>query len=63
MKKKGRDRHQAGSGKVLIEASGVAEYLSIIGATKLDPVKYEIFEQAEQTDVSRLLKIENAKLR
>ena len=63
VKKDGQDRHRAGSGKILIEASAVPEYLTITGATKLDSTNYKIYKQAEPVDVSRLHEIENAKRR
>lgn len=36
VKKNGEDRHWAGSGKVLVEAAALADYLKAIGAKTLD---------------------------
>ena len=62
IKKNGQDRHWAGSGKIRIEASAVAEYLTIIGAKTLPVSKYEVFEQALPTDVAKFHTMENEKL-
>jgi hypothetical protein len=42
VKKDGNDRHWAGSGKVLVEAAAVAEYLETIGARALDKSLCEV---------------------
>jgi hypothetical protein len=60
VKKNGEDRHWAGSGKVLIEATAVAEYLKIIGAKALDKSRCEITESIVQTDIERLSKLANS---
>jgi hypothetical protein len=36
VKKKGQDRHWAGSGKVMIDETCIEEYLGIVGKEKLD---------------------------
>ena len=41
VKKNGQDRHWAGSGKALIEAAAVSDYLDIIRAKKLDTSRCE----------------------
>ena len=59
----GRDSNQrelyVGSGKILIEAAAVAEYLTIIGAAQLPASKYEVFEHALPTDVAKFHSMEN----
>jgi len=62
VKKNGQDRHWAGSGKIRIEAAAVAEYLTIIDATKLSASKYEVFEQPLPTDIVKFHSMENEKL-
>src|SRR5689334_17901496 len=42
VKKNGQDRHWAGSGKVLIEAAAVSEYLQAINSKSLDTSRLEI---------------------
>ena len=42
VKKNGQDRHWAGSGKVLVEAAAVAEYLQTVGAESLDRTRCEV---------------------
>src|SRR3954462_9343925 len=42
VKKNGEDRHWAGSGRVLVEAAAVADYLKTIGASTLDQSLCEV---------------------
>ncbi len=60
-KKNGQDRHWAGSGKVLIEAAAVAEYLRTIKATSLDTARCEVTNSIRQTDIERLSRLANAR--
>lgn len=62
VKKDGQDRHRAGSGKITIEASAVAEYLDTIGAKDLDLSKFEISDDFEPTDPAKLYSLENEPL-
>src|SRR5260370_25488177 len=59
-KKIGRDRHWAGSGKVLIEAAAVAESLKTINARTLDTRRCEVTNSIRETDVERLSRLANA---
>jgi hypothetical protein len=59
VKKNGEDRHWAGSGKVLIEAAAVSEYLKTIGAKTLDTKRCEVTVSIVQTDIARLSKLAN----
>jgi hypothetical protein len=56
----GQDRHWAGSGKVLIEAAAVAEYLATIKAKTLDPSRCEVTNSIRQTDIERLSRLANS---
>jgi hypothetical protein len=60
VKKNGEDRHWAGSGKVLIEAGAVSEYLKTIGAKNLDGSRCEVTTSIIQTDIARLSRLANA---
>lgn len=60
VKKNGKDRHRAGSGKVLIEAAAVAEYLKTIKAKSLDASSCEITNSIRQTDIGRLSQLANS---
>jgi hypothetical protein len=60
VKKNGEDRHWAGSGKVLVEAAAVPEYLRTIGAKTLDRSRCEVTNSIIQTDVERLTRLANA---
>ena len=62
VKKDGTDRHKHGSGKILIDARVVEEYLAEVGQTKLDPTKFEVCNDIVDTDIERLSKIENTRL-
>jgi hypothetical protein len=59
VKKDGRDRHWAGTGKVLVEAAAAAEYLKTIGAASLDLGRCEVTDSIVATDTARLSKLAN----
>jgi hypothetical protein len=59
IKKNGQDRHWAGSGKVLIEAAAVSDYLSTINAKTLDTSRCEITNSIVQSDIERLTVLAN----
>ena len=60
VKMNGEDRHWAGSGKVLIEAAAVAEYLAAIEAKTLDTSRCDVTNSVRQTDIARLSRLANA---
>lgn len=60
VKKNGEDRHWAGSGKVLLEAEAVSEYLLAIGAKTIDKSRCEVTNSIRPTDIERLSKLTNA---
>ncbi|HEX7289176.1 MAG TPA: hypothetical protein VF532_23530 [Candidatus Angelobacter sp.] len=60
VKKNGADRHWAGSGKVLIEAEAVAEYLATIKARTLDTSRYDVTNSIRQTNIVRLSRMANS---
>ena len=60
VKKKGADRHWAGSGKVLVEAAALSDYLKVIGAKTLDTSRCEITDTIRPTDIKRLSQLANA---
>ena len=59
VKKNGQDRHCAGSGKVLIEAAALSEYLRAIEAKTFDASRCEITKLIVQTDIERLSRLAN----
>jgi hypothetical protein len=59
VKKNGQDRHRVGSGKVLIEAAAVSEYLGTINAKILDTSRCEITNTIIETDIERLSQLAN----
>ena len=59
VKKDGKDRHWAGSGKVAIEASAVEEYLRLIGAGELDRSRLVVVDDLEDPDPSKFYDLEN----
>lgn len=63
VKKNAEDRHWAGSGKVLVEAAALAEYLKRIKAKTLDTSRYEVTNSIHQTDIKRLSALANAPLK
>ena len=60
VKLNGKDRHWAGSGKVLIEAAALTEYLATIKAKALDASRCEITHSIRQTNIERLSRLANA---
>lgn len=61
IKKNGKDRHWAGSGKVMIVESVIEEYLELTGSSRLDKKQFEIIT-LQQTDKSRFVDLENEKI-
>lgn len=62
VKKDGCDRDWAGGGVVLVERAAVDEYLKIIGASSLDPSRYQATDEIVATDIDKLTRLQNAKL-
>jgi hypothetical protein len=60
VKKDGKDRHWAGSGKVLIEAAAVPDYLRAIQAKALNTSRCEVTNSIRQTDIERLSRLANS---
>jgi len=60
VKKNGQDRHWAGSGKVLIEAAAVSDYLDTVKAGTLDTSRCEITNSVVKTDIERLSRLANS---
>jgi hypothetical protein len=60
VKKDGQDRHWAGSGKVLIEAAAISEYLDTIQAKAIDASRCQITNSIVQTDIERLSRLANS---
>lgn len=60
VKKNGKDRHWVGSGKVLVEAAAIAEYLETIKAKTLDTSRCEVTNSICQTDIKRLSRLANS---
>ena len=62
VKKNKEDRHWAGSGKVLVEAAALTEYLKTVGASSLDKSRYEVTDAIHPTDIDRLSRVANLRL-
>jgi hypothetical protein len=62
VKKNGEDRHWAGSGKVLVEAAALTEYLKAVGASTLDKSRYEVTDAIRPTDIDRLSRLANSQI-
>jgi hypothetical protein len=60
VKKNGQDRHWAGSGKVLVEAAAVSDYLDTVKAGTLDTSRCEITNSVVQTNIERLSRLANS---
>ena len=62
VKKNGEDRHWADSGKVLVEAAAISEYLKTIKVGMLDTSRCEVTNSIRQTDIKRLSRLANSAL-
>jgi hypothetical protein len=62
VKKDGRDRHWAGSGKITIEASAVDEYLEMSAQERLDPSRFVVSSSILPTDPAKFHHLENERL-
>lgn len=62
VKKRGNDRHWAGSGKVMIETSAIDEYLKITGRATLDHTRFTVIPDLPPTNIRRLHEQANEKL-
>jgi hypothetical protein len=62
VKKRGRDRHWAGSGKVTMEARVVNEYLELVGADELDLARFVVSDAIAPPDPSKFCNRENEPL-
>jgi hypothetical protein len=62
VKKSGRDRHWAGSGRVSIETSAVAEYLAEVGVPMLDASRFQVVEDLPDPDPQAFVERENETL-
>jgi hypothetical protein len=60
VKRNGEDRHWAGSGKVLVEAAALSDYLNVIGAKTLDRSRCEVTDTIRQTDIKELSQLANS---
>ncbi len=60
IKKKGRDRHSSGSGKVMIDRNVVGEYLKLIGRESLEHSRFEVCDDFVETDVAEFHRLENS---
>lgn len=61
VKKNGRDRHWAGSGKIEIDKKIIGDYLKITGQKAIDPRRLEIVEIVDNYPVEKINSIENQK--
>jgi hypothetical protein len=63
VKKDGQDRHWTGSGRVMVEAEAVVEYLGVIQAPTLDSSRYDVGHSIVQTDIRKFELLANKPLR
>jgi hypothetical protein len=62
VKRNGEDRHWAGSGRVLIEAAAVEEYLNVVGRRELDKTRFAVTHDIRETDPADFVDLENRPL-
>lgn len=59
VKKRGVNRHWAGSGAIMIETSAVQEYLQLAGQPALDARRFRVVDDMQKTDPSKFYDREN----
>jgi len=59
VKRNGQNRHWAGTGKILVEAAAVSEYLNATGETVLDKSRFEVTTSIRETDIVGLSELAN----
>ena len=62
VKQDSENRHWAGSGKVLVEATAVEEYLAAVGRTELDKSRFVVTQEIRETDPADFVDVENRQL-
>ena len=62
VKRNAEDRHWAGSGRVLIEAAAVEEYLALVGRTELDKTRFIVTHDIKDTDPADFVEFENRQM-
>jgi hypothetical protein len=62
IKKRGVNRHWAGSGVIMIEASAVPEYLEVVGRSKIDSSQFRIVRDFPEPDPATFYAHENQEL-
>jgi hypothetical protein len=60
VKKRGTNRHWAGSGPILVEAAAVPELLALLGQPALDPARFVVTHAIEPTNPADFVHLENA---
>jgi len=58
----GGDRHWAGHGPVMVDQRVVQDYLALRGLSALDPIRYPVVSDIEDTDAARFHHLENRAL-
>ena len=61
IKKRGSNRHGAGSGKIVVEPTAVQELLQLLGESAIDSTRFVVSEAIQPTDPSDFVDLENAK--
>ena len=62
VKKRGTNRHSAGSGKILVEAAAVSDLLQVLGTEALDLNVFAITNDIKPTSAAEFVAEENAPL-
>jgi len=62
VKKRGSNRHWAGSGHILVEESAVSELLALTGQAALDKSVYRVTADLPPTDPQKFTELQNERL-
>jgi hypothetical protein len=60
IKKRGSNRHWAGSGEIVVEATAVQELLELLGESAIDLTRFVVSDAIRPTDPSEFVDLENA---
>lgn len=62
VKKRGLNRHPAGSGVIMVEAGAVSDFLQLVGQEKLDVSQFRVIDDIPETDPAMFYDRENQAL-
>ena len=59
VKRRGTNRHWAGTGKIMVQAEAVSELLSLLGESMLDSSRFTVSSEIKPTNIQAFHRLEN----